>query len=94
MNQNIKSRCEILSRNFKEINPERKVLLEKLASHIQEKLNSRKKLILFMFAPITPEEVIWDRFGQKQPLIFMGLRSILFLPEQKQQLLIKMPSML
>ena len=46
MNQNIKSRCEILSRNFKEINPERKVLLEKLASHIQEKLNSEKEINL------------------------------------------------
>jgi len=46
MNQNIKSRCEILSRNFKEINPERKVLLEKLASHIQEKLNSKKEINL------------------------------------------------
>jgi len=46
MNQNIKSRCEILSRNFKEINPERKVLLEKLASHIQEKLKSEKEINL------------------------------------------------
>ena len=46
MNQNIKSRCEILSRNFKEINPERKVLLEKLAGHIQEKLNSEKEINL------------------------------------------------
>lgn len=39
MFQKIKERCEILSKNFKEINPERKALLEKLASHIQVKIN-------------------------------------------------------
>ncbi|MPT30278.1 MAG: protein-tyrosine-phosphatase [Chryseobacterium sp.] len=39
MFQKIKERCEILSKNFKEINPDRKALLEKLASHIQVKIN-------------------------------------------------------
>lgn len=46
MNQQIKKRCEIITKNFKEINPERKVLLEKLASHIQEKFNSEKEINL------------------------------------------------
>lgn len=46
MNSIIKNRCEILSKNFKEINAERKVLLEKLANHIQEKLNSQKEINL------------------------------------------------
>lgn len=46
MNQNIKTRCEIISKNFKEINTERKIVLEKLASHIQEKLNSGKEINL------------------------------------------------
>lgn len=43
MNQIIKNRCEILSKNFKEISSERKILLEKLANHIQERLNSNKE---------------------------------------------------
>ena len=46
MNQQIKERCEIISKNFKEINPERKGLLEKLASHIQEKFHSGKEINL------------------------------------------------
>ncbi|AZB28230.1 protein-tyrosine-phosphatase [Chryseobacterium balustinum] len=46
MNQQIKDRCKIISKNFKEINAERKVLLEKLASHIQEKLHSGKEINL------------------------------------------------
>lgn len=46
MNQIIKNRCEILSKNFKEISSERKILLEKLANHIQEKLNSNKEINL------------------------------------------------
>ncbi|KQK27487.1 hypothetical protein AR438_00090 [Chryseobacterium aquaticum] len=46
MNQTIKNRCEILSKNFKEISSERKILLEKLANHIQEKLNSNKEINL------------------------------------------------
>lgn len=46
MNQNIQDRCEIISKNCKEINAKRKVLLEKLASHIQEKLNSDKEINL------------------------------------------------
>ncbi|CAD7811092.1 Protein ArsC [Chryseobacterium aquaeductus] len=46
MNSIIKNRCEILSKNFKEINAERKILLEKLANHIQEKLNSAKEINL------------------------------------------------
>lgn len=37
MNQKIKDRCEILNRNFKEIDAARKILLEKLSHHIQEK---------------------------------------------------------
>ncbi|MPS72994.1 MAG: protein-tyrosine-phosphatase [Chryseobacterium sp.] len=39
MFQKIKECCEVLSKNFKEINPERKALLEKLATHIQGKIN-------------------------------------------------------
>ncbi|SUX48398.1 low molecular weight phosphatase family protein [Chryseobacterium indoltheticum] len=46
MKQEIKERCEIISKNFKEISPERKILLEKLACHIQEKLNSGKEINL------------------------------------------------
>ena len=46
MNQIIKNRCEILSKNFKEISSERIILLEKLANHIQEKLNSNKEINL------------------------------------------------
>lgn len=46
MNSIIKNRCEILSKNFKEIYAERKILLEKLANHIQEKLNSEKEINL------------------------------------------------
>ncbi|MBW3523398.1 protein-tyrosine-phosphatase [Chryseobacterium sp. NKUCC03_KSP] len=46
MNQQIKERCEIISKNFKEIDPERKGLLEKLASHIQEKFHSGKEINL------------------------------------------------
>lgn len=46
MNQIIKNRCEILSKNFKEISSERKILLEKLANHIQERLNSNKEINL------------------------------------------------
>lgn len=46
MNQNIKNRCEIISKNFKEINADRKVLLEKLAEIIQGKLNSNKGINL------------------------------------------------
>ena len=46
MNQIIKNRCEILSKNFKEISSERKILLEKLATHIQEKLNSNIEINL------------------------------------------------
>lgn len=46
MKQQIKERCEITSKNFKEINPERKGLLEKLASHIQEKFHSVKEINL------------------------------------------------
>lgn len=43
MNQIIENRCEILSKNFKEISSERKILLEKLANHIQERLSSNKE---------------------------------------------------
>lgn len=43
MNQIIKNHCEILSKNFKEISSERKILLGKLANHIQERLNSNKE---------------------------------------------------
>ena len=46
MLQNIKERCEILSKNFKEINPERKALLEKLAAHIQGKINENEEINL------------------------------------------------
>lgn len=46
MNQIIKNRCEILSKNFKEISSERKILLEKLANHIQDKLNLNKEINL------------------------------------------------
>jgi len=46
MNQIIQNRCEILSKNFKEISSERKILLEKLSNHIQEKLNSNKEINL------------------------------------------------
>lgn len=46
MNQNIKNRCEIISKNFKEISGERKVLLEKLAENIQEKVNLNKEINL------------------------------------------------
>lgn len=46
MNSIIKNRCEILSKNFKEINAERKILLEKLANHIQGKLKSSKEINL------------------------------------------------
>lgn len=46
MKANIKERCEIISKNFKEINLERKSLLEKLSSHIQEKFNSGKEINL------------------------------------------------
>lgn len=46
MNQIIKNRCEILSKNFKEISSERKILLEKLANHIQERLNSNIEINL------------------------------------------------
>ncbi len=46
MNQLIKKRCEVLSENFKEITLERKALLGKLASHIEEKLNSGKEINL------------------------------------------------
>ncbi len=94
MNQNIKTRCEIISKNFKEINTERKIVLEKLASHIQEKLNSGKKSIWFTFARTIPAEVILDKFGQELAPIFMVSISIHILQEQKLLLLIKMPSML
>lgn len=46
MNQKIKERCDILSKNFKEINADRKTLLEKLANHIQDKLNLGKEINL------------------------------------------------
>lgn len=46
MKQEIKERCNIISKNFKEINAERKVLLKKLANHIQEKLNVGKEINL------------------------------------------------
>ncbi|WP_143885589.1 low molecular weight phosphatase family protein [Chryseobacterium binzhouense] len=46
MLQKIEDRCEILSKNFKEINPERKALLEKLADHIQRKINENKEINL------------------------------------------------
>ncbi len=46
MNQNIKNRCEIISKNFKEINANRKVLLENLAQNIQRKLNLSKDINL------------------------------------------------
>ncbi|MCY0971008.1 low molecular weight phosphatase family protein [Chryseobacterium wangxinyae] len=46
MNQLIKKRCKVLSENFKEITLERKALLGKLASHIEEKLNSGKEINL------------------------------------------------
>ncbi len=46
MNQLIRKRCEVLSENFKEITLERKALLGKLASHIEEKLNSGKEINL------------------------------------------------
>jgi protein-tyrosine phosphatase/arsenate reductase len=46
MFQKIKDRCEILSKNFKEINPERKALLEKLTNHIQEKISLSKEINL------------------------------------------------
>ena len=46
MDQQIKERCIFISKNFKEINAERKSWLEKLTSHIQEKLNSGKEINL------------------------------------------------
>ena len=46
MFQKIKERCEILSKNFKEINPERKALLEKLATHIQRKIDEKEEVNL------------------------------------------------
>lgn len=46
MNQLIKDRCEILSKNFKEINAERKILLEKLSDHIQGKINQNTEINL------------------------------------------------
>ena len=46
MFQKIKERCEILSNNFKEINPERKALLEKLATHIQRKIDEKEEVNL------------------------------------------------
>ncbi|MFY1048408.1 protein-tyrosine-phosphatase [Chryseobacterium sp. GP-SGM7] len=46
MNPKIKEHCEILSNNFKEINPERKALLEKLATHIQGKIDEKKEINL------------------------------------------------
>ncbi|SDM35019.1 low molecular weight phosphatase family protein [Chryseobacterium taihuense] len=46
MFQKIKDRCEILSKNFKEISPERKALLEKLAAHIQRRINENKGINL------------------------------------------------
>ncbi|MCY0979360.1 protein-tyrosine-phosphatase [Chryseobacterium wangxinyae] len=46
MNQLIRKRCEVLSENFNEITLERKALLGKLASHIEEKLNSGKEINL------------------------------------------------
>lgn len=42
----IKNRCEILSKNFKEIGAERKALLEKLASYIQEKIDQNQAVQL------------------------------------------------
>ncbi|WP_144282453.1 low molecular weight phosphatase family protein [Chryseobacterium echinoideorum] len=46
MFQKIKERCEILTKNFKEISPERKALLEKLAAHIQGKINENNEINL------------------------------------------------
>ncbi|WP_028120819.1 low molecular weight phosphatase family protein [Epilithonimonas tenax] len=46
MNATIKDRCEIISQNFKEINAERKMRLEKLADHIQGKSDSGKAIHL------------------------------------------------
>lgn len=46
MNQNIKNRCEVISKNFKEITADRKLLLEKLAESIQEKVNLNKEVNL------------------------------------------------
>ncbi len=46
MFQKIKERCEILSNNFREINPERKSLLEKLANHIQRMIDEKKEINL------------------------------------------------
>ncbi|TAH03752.1 MAG: protein-tyrosine-phosphatase [Sphingobacteriales bacterium] len=46
MNPDIKNRCEIISKNFKEISADRKVLLEKLAENIQGKLNLNKEINL------------------------------------------------
>lgn len=46
MNTTIKDRCDIISKNFKEINADRKILLEKLADHIQEKFDSNKAINL------------------------------------------------
>ncbi|MCX8523517.1 protein-tyrosine-phosphatase [Chryseobacterium formosus] len=46
MNQKIKERCDIISKNFKEISSDRKTLLEKLANHIQEKKDHNKEINL------------------------------------------------
>lgn len=46
MNQLIKDRCEILSKNFKEIDAERKIILEKLSDHIQGKINQNIEINL------------------------------------------------
>lgn len=46
MNPLLKERCEIISKNFKEINADRKALLEKLAEHIQLKINENKSINL------------------------------------------------
>jgi protein-tyrosine phosphatase/arsenate reductase len=46
MKEIIKKRCEIIASNFREISADRKIILEKLAHHIQEKINEKKSVNL------------------------------------------------
>ena len=46
MFQNVQQRCEVLSKNFKEIADARKELLKKLATHISEKIQQGKPVNL------------------------------------------------
>lgn len=43
MKQEIKERCEIISKNFKEINAERKVLLEKISLPYSGEIKFRQR---------------------------------------------------